>query len=670
MSSNDLSKKMSSSAGFQQLLDIALTGDRDRFVDAIESVGLPTLMERDEFGNTLLHLTAAVGDLKMTKLLLRFGIPEAAANDCNQTAAMVAESCGNSDISEYLNRKMKESNSNHVDGNARPDVPQVNDNKAGDGEADTFEQDYLDAVLNYAILIGIDATQEPHLLHIAEEGLGAPLPAEWQERDGKFFHVDSGLVQTDHPNDDIFRRRVAEARDQHAQQAARDSPAETAIDNGGVLGQEEAADVLSNVEKEDSGSEYNEDFEEVVEQNDSPANLNDSPAKSNDSSAKLNDSPAKLLSPALDEEAVRVMMLLQERLKLKTRDMERYGRQTHRAASPDFMPKTSFTPGPSAAYSNLRAAAASTANHGKTSRLSAAEFTLPQLNVDNSKVSSKSEFDRLMKRYMGFSPTQASLSFDDRRQKRDAVKDALKGIRAEHNNITTSLRQFLDTKTLDRSRAASRNNNNTDGAKAAQEATLPAMSGSHKGRAPPLSASPFQGSARPPNNPWIHPRKFTMLFNPEHMRPSKASSQYSKIKPVFMEGRCLQSPSVSVALYPSINPNRMSDDHDPFAYVLDPRRRHKLIAKQLDRSDRSLCASPWSPELKKSGVWDRNGYLDCNAFLFGDKYVHYTRQSIAQMSDLDDELRRKGVQNAEELLWPNPDPYRHIRKRGVGARSP
>ena len=50
-------------------------------------------------------------------------------------------------------------------------------------------------------------------------------------------------------------------------------------------------------------------------------------------------------------------------------------------------------------------------------------------------------------------------------------------------------------------------------------------------------------------------------------------------------------------------------------------------------------------------------------------YVHYTRQNIAQM-DLEDELRRKGVQNAEELLWPNPDPYRHIRKRGAGARSP
>jgi hypothetical protein len=38
--------------------------------------------------------------------------------------------------------------------------------------------------------------------------------------------------------------------------------------------------------------------------------------------------------------------------------------------------------------------------------------------------------------------------------------------------------------------------------------------------------------------------------------------------------------------------------------------------------------------------------------------------------DLDEELKRKGVLNAEEMLWPNPDPYRHIKKRGGGAKSP
>jgi hypothetical protein len=135
-----------------------------------------------------------------------------------------------------------------------------------------------------------------------------------------------------------------------------------------------------------------------------------------------------------------------------------------------------------------------------------------------------------------------------------------------------------------------------------------------------------------------------------------------------MDGRSLQSPSVSVPLYPSISPNRMSDDNDPFAYLLDPRRRHKLLAKQMERSDRPKCASPWSPELKKSGIWDRNGNLDCNAFFFGDKYVHYNRQYVGQL-DLDEEIKRKGVQNAEELLWPNPDPYRHIKKKGT-SKSP
>ena len=76
-----------------------------------------------------------------------------------------------------------------------------------------------------------------------------------------------------------------------------------------------------------------------------------------------------------------------------------------------------------------------------------------------------------------------------------------------------------------------------------------------------------------------------------------------------------------------------------------------------------------SPELKKSGVWDKNGYLDCNAFLFGEKYVHFSRQNVGQM-DLNEELRRKGVQKAEEMLCRNPDPYRHIKKLGAAAKSP
>ncbi len=257
----------------------------------------------------------------------------------------------------------------------------------------------------------------------------------------------------------------------------------------------------------------------------------------------------------------------------------------------------------------------------------------------------KSEFDRLMKRYMGFSSTQAALTFEDRRRRQLAVKEAIKDMQAKHSNVTTSLRYFLDSKAADK--AATRQLGTTSATNDAPAATLPVMPNSQKARRntsrpPQLSSSPLQASARPANNPWILQRKFTMLFDPQHMKPSKASSVYSKIKPVYMEGRTLQSPSVCVSLYPSISPNRMSDDNDPFAFVLDPRRRHKLIAKQMARSDRSQCASPWSPELKKSGVWDKNGYLDCNAFLFGDKYVHYSRQNVRQM-DLDDELKRKGV---------------------------
>jgi hypothetical protein len=637
-------------AGFQQLLGIALTGDRNSFVDAVESMGVSAMMERDELGNTLLHLVAATGDLKMVKLLLRLGVVVDSLNDCAQTAAMVAEDFGNSTISEYLNRKIVEkSNARLADAQtlagARHDAPA---NEAC--EEGNFENDYLDAVLNYAITIGIDAHNEPHLLALAEEGLGAPLPDEWQERDGIFVNVNTSETQTEHPNDEVFRRRVVEARARAVERGA-----EERVEV--LLQQQPASESLLNSENDEKGREYQDDdaasYDEDFEQ----------------AQEETQEAP-KGHVPVLDDDAARTMILLQERLKLKTRDMERFGRQTHRAASPDFMPRT--LPLNGCAYGSSRNA--SPTKHRKSPADEACASAsppplLPGANAGRSHASNKSEFDRLMKRYMGFSATQAGLSIDDRRERQRAVKEAMKGIQSKYNSITTSLRHFLDSKALDKSRIAeTKVASEASITRHAPAATLPAVPTSHKQRAPQLGASPLQGSVRPPNNPWILPRKFTMLFDPEHMRPSKSDSLYTKLKPAYMEGRSLQSPSVSVALHPSINPHRMCDDNDPFAFVLDPRRRHRLIAKQMARSDRPQCASPWSPELKKSGVWDKNGYLDCNAFLFGDKYVHYSRQNVRQM-DLDDELRRKGVRKAEELLWPNPDPYRHL-KIGAGAKSP
>lgn len=629
---------------------MAFSGDRNRFVDVVESVGLAELLGHDAFGNTLLHLVAATGDLKMVKLLLRLGLPGDTLNSIGQSAAAVAGDCGNDAVAEYLNRKIQL---------VQPD-PTAVDSETNDptmeqaAAEDDFQQEYLDAVLNYAIVIGIDALEEPHLLPIAEEGLAAPLPAEWQECDGTFVNIASGLTQSQHPNDDVFRRRVLEARasakagevnTDGAKTDIQSDKAETAVD------QQASIDVLSPAESDDaSSSAYEEDFEEAAE-----------PSK---------DGAPMLKNPVLDEDAARVMFLLQERLQLKSRDMERYGRLTQRAATPEFMPKPLQKN--SSAYGVRESASPSKERESSGSPVVGYALPTVKLNNSNMSPSNKSEFDRLMRRYMGFSSTQASLSLDDRRQRQRAIKDALKSIHETHNSITSSLRHFLNSKTLDGNAATKQSQSNAAAKQKAPNthATLPAMHGTTKERAPQLSVSPLQGSSRPPNNPWIHPRKFTMLFNPEHMRPSKAGSKYTQINPRYMDGRPLLSPSVSVPLYPSISPNRMSDDNDPFAYVLDPRRRHKLLAKQMQRSDRPQCASPWSPELKKSGVWDRNGHLDCNAFLFGDKYIHYNRQQVGQM-DLDAELKRKGVLNAEEFLWPNPDPYRHIKKRGaLGIRSP
>jgi hypothetical protein len=639
--------------GFQQLMGIALSGDRNSLVDAVERVGVSAMMERDELGNTLLHLVAATGDLKMIKLLLRLGVVVDSLNDCAQTAAMVAEDFGNSAISEYLNRKIEEKRQTRraqaqTLAGAPHDAPE---NEAC--EESNFENDYLDAVLNYAIMIGIDAQNEPHLLALAEEGLGAPLPDEWQERDGMYVNIKTSEMRTEHPNDEIFKRRVVEARARALLHAG-----EERVEV--LLQQQPANESCSTSEKDAKGQDehdndvasYDEDFEQTQEET---------------------EEVSKCQLPVLDDDAMRTMILLQERLKLKTRDMERFGRQTHRAASPDFLPHALPLSGSAYGFTqNSSPAKDRTSSTDDACASASPSPPPPRVNADlagRSHASSKSEFDRLMKRYMGFSATQAGLLIDDRRERQRAIKEAMKGFQAKYNSITTSLRHFLDSKASDKSRiAATKPVEEAAVTRHAPAVTLPAVPASHKLRAPQLVASPFQESARPPNNPWILPRKFTMLFDPEHMRPSKSDSLYTKLKPAYMQGRSLQSPSVSVALHPSINPHRMSDDNDSYAFMLDPRRRHKLIAKQMARSDRPQCASPWSPELKKSGVWDKNGYLDCNAFLFGDKYIHYNRQNIRQM-DLDDELRRKGVRKAEELLWPNPDPYRHL-KRGAGAKSP
>ena len=629
---------------FARLLELAISGDRENFVDELESGGLSAMSERDDSGNTLLHLMAATGDLKMVKLLLRLGLAIDELNHSGQTASVVAQENGNAAISEYLERKLQpklKPASVDVESHAQRGGGHDASAAGADGAGD-WQQDYLDAVLNYAILIGIDVMNEPHLLSIAEEGLGAPLPAHWQQLDGKFYSAHSGFSQSEHPNDDIFRQRVIEAR-------ALASELEAGAKTDDSDGQQSPA-AHAAAKPSCSGSEYGDDFEHVLEADEDAPNLQ---------------------NPILDDAAARMMILLKERLQLKTKAMVR---QTHGVTSPDYIPKAPPRTLHIYAERNPKPGRSQNASPSKDRDGAGspdAASALPSILVGGSKSDGRSEFDRLMKRYMGFSATEARVSIDNRQERQRAVRAAIEGLEAKYNSITTSLRQFLETKPLERkpTKTAQHAPSGGKGASKLAHATLPAMPGSKKDGALQLTASPLRDSARPPNNPWIHAPKFTMLFNPQHMKPSKATSRYSKITPSHMEGRTLQSPSVSVSLYPSITPNRLSDDNDPFAYLLDPRRRHKLLAKQMERSDRPQCASPWSPELKKSGVWDKNGYLDCNAFLFGEKYVHFSRQNVGQM-DLNEELRRKGVQKAEEMLCRNPDPYRHIKKLGAAAKSP
>ncbi|KAF7257093.1 hypothetical protein EG68_09136 [Paragonimus skrjabini miyazakii] len=72
-------------------------------------------------------------------------------------------------------------------------------------------------VLDYARVIGIDPSNEPHLLHFAREGLTAPLPADWkpcQDLNGDiyYFNFSTGQSVWDHPCDEYYREMVKKER--------------------------------------------------------------------------------------------------------------------------------------------------------------------------------------------------------------------------------------------------------------------------------------------------------------------------------------------------------------------------------------------------------------------------------------------------------------------------
>nr|CDS25852.1 centrosomal protein of 164 kDa [Hymenolepis microstoma] len=69
----------------------------------------------------------------------------------------------------------------------------------------------------YAKGLGIDPDKEEYLLPIALEGVSAPLPSGWQalrSRDGSIVYqqTQSGIVVYEHPQDSLYRAKVAEAR--------------------------------------------------------------------------------------------------------------------------------------------------------------------------------------------------------------------------------------------------------------------------------------------------------------------------------------------------------------------------------------------------------------------------------------------------------------------------
>ncbi|VDN99126.1 unnamed protein product [Rodentolepis nana] len=69
----------------------------------------------------------------------------------------------------------------------------------------------------YAKGLGIDPDKEEYLLPIALEGVSAPLPIGWQalrSRDGSIVYqqTQSGIVVYEHPQDSLYRAKVAEAR--------------------------------------------------------------------------------------------------------------------------------------------------------------------------------------------------------------------------------------------------------------------------------------------------------------------------------------------------------------------------------------------------------------------------------------------------------------------------
>lgn len=92
-----------------------------------------------------------------------------------------------------------------------PDITQVNQSTTC-SLSPTDEE-----IMVYAEFIGIDPETDIDLLHIASEGLTAPLPEEWQVFQYRqehifYFNTRTGESSWDHPADEFYRSLVREQR--------------------------------------------------------------------------------------------------------------------------------------------------------------------------------------------------------------------------------------------------------------------------------------------------------------------------------------------------------------------------------------------------------------------------------------------------------------------------
>jgi centrosomal protein CEP164 len=77
-------------------------------------------------------------------------------------------------------------------------------------------------ILEYAKYLGMDPYGDKDLLYIAKEGLKAPLPENWKpcktrEGDIYYFNFATSQSQWEHPCDEFYKKKYAEAKSKKAQ---------------------------------------------------------------------------------------------------------------------------------------------------------------------------------------------------------------------------------------------------------------------------------------------------------------------------------------------------------------------------------------------------------------------------------------------------------------------